>query len=90
MPAQQNLMSPPTLSTVRTTPVPVIKMDSKRSPVSGVSYVDIPVDEVQRSHARQMVQSKATTPHVYASASCNVQRLMELAKSLDNGSGRHL
>ena len=62
-------------------------MDSKSSPVSsGVSYVDIPVDEVRRSRARQMVQSKATTPHIYASASCSVQKLTELAKSLGDNS----
>ena len=81
----QKISSPPTLTSPS---IPVIKMDSKASPI--LSYVDIPVDEVQRSRARQMVQSKATVPHVYASASCRVQRLVELAKGLgdNDGSGR--
>ena len=84
-PAQQ-ISSPPTLTSTSPPSVPVIKMDSKTSPV--LSYIDIPVDEVQRSRARQMVQSKATVPHVYASASCSMQRLVELVKGLgDDGSG---
>lgn len=85
-PAQKISSPPSTLTSTSSPSVPVIKMDSKTSPV--LSYVDIPVDEVQRSRARQMVQSKATVPHVYASASCSVQRLRELAKGLgEDGSG---
>ena len=87
VPTQQT--SPPSVSTRRPAKsVPVVKMDSKTSPVSRVSFVDVPVDEVQRSHARQMVQSKATTPHIYASATCDVKRLIEMAKSLGDDSGK--
>ena len=83
----QPAIHPP--STSRPTPVPVVKVDSKGSQVNSreVSYIDIPVDELQKSVAQQMVQSKTTIPHTYASVSCNVQRLIEITRTLEDGSG---
>lgn len=78
-------------ATVKSTPVPVVKFDSRSQlPSVGdkkMSYQDVPLDEVQRSRAEQMVQSKMTTPHIYATASCNVQRLVELSNALGESNG---
>ena len=79
--ASTTLCASLTYFNLSSTPVPIVKVDSKRSvTLKKVLFVDIPGDEVRRSRPWQMVESKTTTPHMYATASCKCAEASGMGK----------
>ncbi len=61
-------------------------------PVAALAAVaeatDIPLTPMRRAIARRLTESKTTVPHFYLTAHCNVDRLIELRRQVNDASPR--
>eukprot|EP00602_Paraphysomonas_sp_CaronLab_P001968 CAMPEP_0185021026 /NCGR_PEP_ID=MMETSP1103-20130426/3688_1 /TAXON_ID=36769 /ORGANISM="Paraphysomonas bandaiensis, Strain Caron Lab Isolate" /LENGTH=433 /DNA_ID=CAMNT_0027552299 /DNA_START=261 /DNA_END=1559 /DNA_ORIENTATION=+ len=51
------------------------------------SYTDLPNSNMRKVIAKRLAESKATVPHLYCAAECEIDNLMKLRKTLKNDFG---
>ena len=54
----------------------------------GSGYSDIPLTGMRKAIARRLTESKSTVPHFYVAADCQVDRLIELRRNVNEAADR--
>jgi len=71
--------APPTPAPVTAQPA----IPSTPQPVSGDSYIDIPLTNMRKTIAKRLVESKQSIPHYYLTVEVNVEQVVKLRAELN-------